>query len=48
MILEILAPIGGAFIFAVLVTVIILHALSDHEDDYEDYEEEEENGNVEE
>ena len=41
MISEILIPISWAFMFAILVTAIILHALSDHEDDYE----EEDDGN---
>lgn len=42
MIGEILMPIGGAVLFAVIVTIIILHALSDHEDrcNEEDYDDE--------
>lgn len=35
MLTEILIPISGAFLFSVLVTVIILHALSEMEDDEE-------------
>ena len=41
MLTGILVPISGAFILSILITVIVLHDLSDHEDDYE----EEDDGN---
>lgn len=38
MLTGILVPISGAFILSILITVIILHALGERDDDYEEDE----------